>query len=83
MIINNMNREQEVLAVKLLGETIGYGNMMSIATALWRKTLRDSGYPQSGAFIGTIYQLLNDEGKEIADKELPHYDKEVETILNK
>jgi hypothetical protein len=82
MIINNMNREQEVLAVKLLGETIGYGNMMSIATALWRKTLRDSGYPQSGAFIGTIYQLLNDEGKEIADKELPHYDKEVETILN-
>jgi hypothetical protein len=83
MIINNMNREQEVLAVKLLGETIGYGNMMSIATALWRKTLRDSGYPQSGAFIGTIYQLLNDEGKEIADKELPHYDKEVETIINK
>jgi hypothetical protein len=83
MIINNMNREQEVLAVKLLGETIGYGNMMSIATALWRKTLRDSGYPQSGAFIGTIYQLLNDEGKEIADKELPHYDKEVETVLNK
>jgi len=45
--------------------------------------LRDSGYPQSGAFIGTIYELLNDEGKEIADKELPHYDKEVETILNK
>jgi hypothetical protein len=83
MIINNMNREQEVLAVKLLGETIGYGNMMSIATALWRKNLRDSGYPQSGAFIGTIYELLNDEGKEIADKELPHYDKEVETILNK
>jgi hypothetical protein len=83
MIINNMNREQEVLAVKLLGETIGYGNMMSIATALWRKNLRDRGYPQSGAFIGTIYQLLTDEGKEIADKELPHYDKEVETILNK
>ena len=78
-----MNREQEVLAVKLLGETIGYGNMMSIATALWRKTLRDSGYPQSGAFIGTIYQLLTDEGKEIADRELSHYDKEVETVLNK
>jgi hypothetical protein len=81
MIINNMNREQEILAVKLLGEIIGYGNMMSIATALWRKYLRDSGYPQSGAFIGTIYQLLNDDGKEIADKELHHYDREIERFL--
>lgn len=76
-----MNREQEIMAVKLLGETIGYGNMMSIATALWRKDLRDNGYPQSGAFIGTIYQLLTDEGKEIADKELHHYDREIEKFL--
>jgi hypothetical protein len=76
-----MNREQEILAVKLLGESIGYGNMMSIATSLWRKNLRDSGYPQSGAFIGTVYQLLSDEGREIADRELPHYDKEIEELL--
>ena len=76
-----MHREQEVLAVKLLGETIGYGNMMSIATALWRKSLRDSGYPESGAFVGTIYDLLTDEGKEIADRQLPHYDNEIEELL--
>jgi hypothetical protein len=78
-----MNREQEILAVKQLGEAIGYGNMMSIATSLWRKSLKDNGWPQGGAFIGTIYQLLTDEGKEIADRELSHYDKEVETVLNK
>jgi hypothetical protein len=76
-----MNREQQILAVKLLGETIGYGNMMSIATALWRKDLRDNGYPQSGAFIPTIYGLLNYEGQEIADRELPHYDSEIEELL--
>jgi hypothetical protein len=76
-----MNREQEILAVKQLGETIGYGNMMSIATSLWRKNLRDRGYPQSGAFIPTIYHLLNDEGKDIADRELVHYDNEIENLL--
>jgi hypothetical protein len=76
-----MNREQQILAVKLLGETIGYGNMMSIATALWRKDLRDNGYPESGAFMATLYELLTDEGKEIADKEIPHYDREIEKFL--
>jgi hypothetical protein len=77
-----MTQKQEIEAVKQLGEAIGYGNMMSLATALWRKKLRDSGYPQSGAFIGTIYQLLNEEGKEIADIELPAYDRLIEKTLN-
>jgi hypothetical protein len=77
-----MTQKQEIEAVKQLGEAIGYGNMMALATALWRKDLRDHGYPESGAFIGTIYQLLNEEGKEIADKELPAYDRLIEKTLN-
>ena len=76
-----MRQEQEIKAVKQLGEAIGYGNMMALATALWRKSLRDKGYPQSGAFIATIYGLLDEEGKRIADKELPLYDELIETIL--
>lgn len=77
-----MTQKQEIEAVKQLGETIGYGNMMALATALWRKDLRDHGYPVSGAFIATVYPLLNEEGKEIADRELPLYDKLIEKTFN-
>jgi hypothetical protein len=76
-----MTQKQEIEAVKLLGEQIGYGNMMSLATALWRKDLKDGGYPQSGAFIGTIYHFLNKDGKKIADREQPFYDKLIENNI--
>lgn len=76
-----MTMEQEIIAVKQLGEAIGYGNMMVLATALWRKSLRDNGYPESGAFIGTIYGLLDEGGRQIADKEIPMYDRLIENIL--
>lgn len=77
-----MTQKEEIEAVKHLGEKIGYGNMMTLATALWRKNLRDAGYPESGAFIGTIYGLLNQEGKEIADKELPMFDRIIENYIH-
>ncbi len=40
-----MNREQEVLAVKLLGETIGYGNIDGITdfTAMNDASINDDG----------------------------------------
>lgn len=42
----------EMQAVKQLGEQIGYGNLISWASALWRNSLRKQGFPESGAFIG-------------------------------
>ena len=53
--------EKEILEVKRLGEVIGYGNMMSIASALWRKSLKDKGFPIAGAFIPTVGELTDDE----------------------
>lgn len=53
--------KNEVLKVKELGEVIGYGNMMSIASALWRKSLKQKGFPIEGAFIPTIGELGDDE----------------------
>lgn len=55
----------EVELVKTLGDKIGYGNMMSIASALWANMLEDSGVPASGAFIPT---LAYDMKKKWADK---------------
>lgn len=34
-------RKREILAVKRLGEEIGYGNMMDIAAAIWTMKLSD------------------------------------------
>ena len=38
-----MSRKDEILAVKALGERIGYGNMMDIASELWSIKLSDDG----------------------------------------
>lgn len=41
----------EMMAVKDLGERIGYGNLMCWASALWRKHLARGGNPVNGAFV--------------------------------
>ena len=51
----------EIDAVKELGDKIGYGNMMSIASALWRRLLKESGVPTSGAFIPTSRSFIKDD----------------------
>ena len=38
-----MRRKNEIIEVKALGERIGYGNMMDIASALWSMKLSDDG----------------------------------------
>ena len=38
-----MSRKSEISEVKALGERIGYGNMMDIASALWTMKLSDDG----------------------------------------
>lgn len=40
-VLNIEKRKNEILAVKSLGERIGYGNMMDIASALWTMKLSD------------------------------------------
>lgn len=42
-MLNKYIREQEINAVKELGEAIGYGNLMDIASALWAMKLSTDG----------------------------------------
>ena len=44
----------EIETIKILGEKIGYGNMMGIASALWRENLKQNSCPISGAFIPVL-----------------------------
>lgn len=41
-------------AVQSLGEDIGYGSVMSIASRQWREYLRGLGMSESGAFVPVI-----------------------------
>lgn len=50
-----------MLSVKRLGEKIGYGNLMSWASALWRKNLSEIGCPTEGAFVPRIDKTGYDE----------------------
>ncbi len=59
-----MSIKDEVKAVKNLGEEIGYGHMMVLSSALWRKALRDKGFSEYGAFITTLPNIDYDENTE-------------------
>lgn len=62
MSIEN-RRKEEIQRVKQLGEMIGYGNMMDIASALWALKLEKAYGFSSGAHIPTVEPFLTEEGK--------------------
>lgn len=50
----------EILHVKALGEMIGYGNLMDIASILWAEQLKRDGFSDSGAFYATIISEIKE-----------------------
>jgi len=70
-----MNRKAEVKAVQELGEQIGYGHLMSLSSALWRKYLKKLGHPESGAFYPTCEPFIDKRLWEKTKPEREMYDK--------
>lgn len=79
-----MRDTQEVLAVKELGDKIGYGNMMEIASALWRRMLKENYGPgiENGAFVTTCLHALHGEDLEITLRSIKTYDNLVNEVFN-
>lgn len=69
-----MNRKQEIEAVKKLGEKIGYGHLMSVASALWRQKLKETGVPTSVAFVPTIIDFIKKVYKDNTIESISSYD---------
>ena len=67
----------DIEKVKQLGDEIGYGHLMSLASSLWREKLWQTGTPLEGAFIPVIRSfVVNDkEIEDIVDGDTKHYDK--------
>lgn len=78
-----MSYESEVLAVKILGDQIGYGNMMNIASALWRNMLEKSGGPKEGAHISTVRSCIKKKDMKWKQKELDRTDEQIQSIIKK
>ena len=49
-LLSYKNTHEEV-AVKHLGDIIGYGRMMQLAEQEWRKALKEQGWPEGGEFV--------------------------------
>ena len=79
-----MTREGEYNAVKLVGEKIGYGNLMTIASALWRRSMRDSGYPESGVFVPVCPSGVDEQyAEEIGlEKDMLRHDIELDRLID-
>lgn len=73
----------EVAAVQRLGEQIGYGHLMSLASALWRRHLtKEYGEKiADGAFIPTLKMLVVEDWQENVEKENKLYDSIVKAAL--
>lgn len=49
-----MERQDEITAVRLLGEQIGYGNVMDIASKLWKQDFMLKGLDTEGCHVPVI-----------------------------
>lgn len=68
--MNNTPYINEINQVRELGERIGYGNMMSIAAALWTIKLREDGTPRQPPRIATNLSSLKPEYREAAEADI-------------
>jgi len=68
-------KNNEIELVEALGETIGYGHLMCLASALWRRSLKEKEYPISGAFIGVCISSVYKKYRKQFESENKYYDK--------
>ena len=75
-----MSRKDEILAVKDLGERIGYGNMMDIASALWSIKLSDDGIERI-MHVPTVEHCMKKKEWEMTRKAVRFRVEEIKSFL--
>lgn len=68
--------------IKGLCDVVGYGHFMAIISALWRRSLKSSGAPISGAFVPALMADIIDVNCSY-EAECFNYDKLVSHTLDK
>ncbi len=67
---NKTKRMQEILKVKELGEKIGYGNMMDIASALWAIRATQEFRRETIAYVPAMESCMKKEAWNRTRKEI-------------
>jgi hypothetical protein len=70
----NVKLKQEVDAVRELGTKIGYGNLMELASALWRENLNETIGITSGAFVPVCTYSIKKSDMAMINKSSKIYD---------
>ena len=65
---NRIIEKQEVLAVKRLGDEIGYGHLMAIAHELWARLLEEKYGTRHGAHVAVGACMVKEEYREEAER---------------
>lgn len=78
-----MTDNKNIKIIKELGEEIGYGNLMWIASALWERSLKDNNYPTTGVFRPTLKCLMNEDGQQMSVVDSLMYRKKVNNFYEK
>jgi len=80
MLEEKMKEDFEL--VKKLGDAIGYGNMMAIASTLWKDSLTSNGFGDcvSGVFYGVPKAAIKKDWIKAVDNSEKIYDKWFETL---
>jgi hypothetical protein len=73
---------REVALVRVLGEKIGFGNLMSIASSLWRLKLVESGAPGEGARVAANVFELRSGLRKAALRDQERFDPIVRSALD-
>jgi hypothetical protein len=61
--------------VDALAKRIGHWHLMHIASALWRKSLKDDGCPEDEAHIPTAICFIKKSGRDMTQSAKSYYDK--------
>jgi hypothetical protein len=69
---------KDIEKIEKLGTEIGYGHLIFLASALWRKSAIENNYPESGAFVGTLLPFIKKKYHKITKSSMNTYDE----ILN-
>lgn len=76
-----MNKH-EILLVKQIGEQIGYGNLMYLASSLWRICLTESETPINGAFVPALLFQLKKKEQPRAMAQAEIFDNGIKELIN-
>lgn len=74
---------EQINTIKNIGDQIGYGHLMHIASALWRNSLQEKMISKDGAFVPTLTMCIKKDDIEIVQKDIDLYDMLVRNALFK